>query len=532
MVQRERNRLYPPSTELDAVGDGSQQWSRRRFLKELSMGAGALCAATVVPRALAAAPRSSPAGRRVLVIGAGLAGLTAAWELDQKGYDVVVLEAQMRPGGRVLTLREGFSPGLSAEAGAMVFSDSYRHLLRYVKIFHVPYKSLATASSQSGSALYYLRGKLLRARADGSVDWPYDLTAEERKLGQNGILHKYLLSALDGTGDPTKSYSLPDWVRPYDHETLFELVAKRGASQGAQELIRHAFWFADARNQDSAAASLLADLSLFYRGQTAYGFPEGSDTLPLAFASRLRKRIRYGAEAVRIEQRRERVEIVVKAGGTLDRLTADRVVCAIPFSVLRHIEVDPPFSPDKREVVTGLEYHPVTRVYLQVRRRFWESQGVKGGAMTDLPIGQVQEQPIFRTAKAGDRAILEAHARNHNALTLDGKGKDGRLRFVLAEMGKVHPGVDKYYEKGLSKSWQDDPWARGAYASFLPGQMTGWLPRIVRPEGRIHFAGEHTSIFPGTMEAAIESGVRAAREIEEALQPNIGMPSRSVSGFA
>jgi monoamine oxidase len=99
---------------------------------------------------------------------------------------------------------------------------------------------------------------------------------------------------------------------------------------------------------------------------------------------------------------------------------------------------------------------------------------------------------------------------------LDDLAEEDRLRFTLAEMEKVHPGAGRYYEGGQSKSWQDDPWERGAYASFRVGQMTAWLPRIVRPEGRIHFAGEHTSIFPATIEGAIESGVRAAGEIEEA----------------
>jgi len=456
--------------------------------------------------------------KRVLVLGAGLAGLTAAWELGQAGHDVLVIEAQTRPGGRVLTLREGFSPGLSAEAGAMAFSDSCRYLLHYVQLFQIPYEPLATAAIRSASEIpiYHLRGKLLRAREDGTVDWPFDLTAEERALGQTGILRKYILSALEGASDPTLSYTLPDWVRPYDQKTLLELAAERGASGGARELIRSTFWFANARNQDSAAACLLSDLSLFYRGQEVYGFPEGADALPQAFASRLRDRIRYGAEVTRIEQHSQHAEIVVKAGDVLERLTADRVVCAIPFSVLRHIEIAPPFSPPKREVISGLEYLAVTRVFLQVRQRFWENESVTGGAMTDLPIGQVQEHPIVLTGEEGRRALLEAHVRGATAPAIDAMAEDDRLRFILAEMQKVHPGVRRQYEGGRSKSWQDDTWARGAYASFRAGQMTNWLPEIVRAEGRIHFAGEHTSIFSATMEGAIESGVRAAREIEEA----------------
>jgi len=485
---------------------------RRRFL-----GTGAAAAAGLVLSSGAAFPVGK-SGKRVVVLGAGLAGLTAAWELDQAGHEVVVVEAQARPGGRVRTLREGFSPGLSAEAGAMSFSDSYQHLLHYVRLFQVPYASLATAAVRSASisTLYHLRGKRLRLPPGGTVDWPFDLTAEERALGPGGILGKYLLPVLDAADAPAPPAALPDWVRPYDRKTLLQLAGERGASRGARELIRTTAWFADARDGESAAATLLSDLSLFYRGQTAYGFPGGSDALPLAFASRLRGQLQYGTEVVRIEHGGERVQIVVRSRDRLDRLTADRVVCALPFSVLRRVEVSPPFSASKDEVVSGLEYRPVTRVYLQVRRRFWASEGVSGGAMTDLPIGQVQEHPILPIGTEGERALLEAHARGDAAVALDAMSEDQRLRFVLAEMEKVHPHVGEYFEAGQSKSWQDDPWARGAYTSFRPGQMAAWLPASARPEGRIHFAGEHTSVFPATMEGAIASGVRAAREIDEA----------------
>jgi monoamine oxidase len=116
--------------------------------------------------------------QKVIIVGAGLAGLTAAWELDQAGYEVVVIEAQRPPGGRVLTLREGFTPGISAEAGAMSFSDSYRNLLYYARLFQIPYQPLATAAVRSAgqSDLYHLRGKRIRAGADGMVDWSFDLT--------------------------------------------------------------------------------------------------------------------------------------------------------------------------------------------------------------------------------------------------------------------------------------------------------------------------------------------------------------------
>lgn len=91
-----------------------------------------------------------------------------------------------------------------------------------------------------------------------------------------------------------------------------------------------------------------------------------------------------------------------------------------------------------------------------------------------------------------------------------------RIRFTLEHMEKVYPGIRQNFEGGTSKCWDEDEWARGDYAWFKPGQMTSLLPHIARPEGRVHFAGEHTSPWTGWMQGALESGIRAAREVNEA----------------
>ena len=90
-----------------------------------------------------------------------------------------------------------------------------------------------------------------------------------------------------------------------------------------------------------------------------------------------------------------------------------------------------------------------------------------------------------------------------------------RIEFALEEMQRVYPGIREHFELGASKSWDDDPWARGGYCWFKPGQMAALLPHSARPEGRVHFAGEHTSTWPQWMQGALESGMRAAREVHE-----------------
>ena len=480
--------------------------NRRNFLKNSTAATTGL----LLPISLAASPKKT--SKKVVVLGAGLAGLTAAWELVQAGNEVIVVEARNRSGGRVLTLREGFTPGLTAEAGGMSFNDNYFNLLRYVKLFNIPYESLTAPAirSPAGNTVYHLRGKRIVPN-NGKIDWPYDLKPEER---EGSITDKYIQPLLNSVNDVSISDSLYDWARSMDNKTLLQLVAERGASAGAQEIIRVTTWYSDRDGRASAAWNLLPVVQSI-GSKELYSFPGGVDNLSTAFTVRLGERIRFGAEVVSIKNDSNSVEVIVNIAGKQESISADLVVCTIPFSVLQNIDISPSLSASKKEIIAGLYYTPTTRVFLEVKKRFWESNGENGSAMTDLPIGQVQKHPMIKTGREKDRAILEAHVRGLDALQVDKMSSDNRLTFALEQMKKVHPNISDYYEGGISKSWQLDPYSLGAYSLFLPGQITSWLPEIIRTEGRIHFAGEHTSIYSASMEGAIESGVRAAKEISE-----------------
>ena len=480
--------------------------NRRNFIKNSSIATTGL----LLPLGLSASAQKTK--KKVIVLGAGLAGLTAAWELVQAGHEVIVIEARNRSGGRVLTLREGFTSGLTAEAGAMSFNDNYFNLLRYVKLFNIPYESLKAPAIRSigGNTVYHLRGKRI-VPVNGKIDWPYELKPEER---EGSITNRYIQPLLEGVVDVSISNSLYNWSRSLDNKTLLQLVAENGASAGAQEIIRVTTWYCDRQGLSSAAANLLPVLQSA-KSKDVYSFPGGVDRLSSAFAIRLGERIHFNTEVVSIKNVPNNVEVTVTAAGKQESIRADRIVCTIPFSVLRNINISPSLSTFKKEIIAGLHYTPATRVFMEVKKRFWEDNGENGSAMTDLPIGQVQKHPMIKTGKEGERAILEGHARGQDALQLDKMSNDNRLKFTLEQMSKVHPDVSDYYEGGISKSWQLDPYSLGAYSLLLPGQITKWLPEIIRPEGCIHFAGEHTSIYAGSMEGAVESGARAAKEINE-----------------
>ena len=486
-------------------------WTRRTFLQRAALSLPALAA---FPRLAPAAdqepaPRTGPP-RKVIVVGAGLAGLAAAWELQQVGHEVTVLEAQNRAGGRVYTLRSPFSDGMYAEAGAVSFTKNFL-TSRYVDAFQVPTEPFRV---NQRAAVYHLRGKRLEVTPGQPADWPYDLKPEEKKAPFAQIPR--LFQAAEKM-DPFNPFFDLASLKEYDAVTLADYLKSQGASAEFVALLSSGVFFGYGWTTGSALHRLLSDAALAFAADgAALTIPGGMDQLPSAFAKALRERIWYGAPVSKIVQEPDKVRVVFRQAGAEQALEADRVIIAAPIPALRKIEITPALSAAKRQIFETLEYTPVTRVYLQMRRRFWEEAGRGGGAGTDLPIQTMSEQPFAQSALQGPRGVLESHMKGEQAARIAALDPDARIAFAIEEMEKVQPGLRQHVEGGTSYCWGDNPWAGGGYAWWKPGQLTAWVPELAKAEGRVHFAGDQTSAVPRTIEGALESGLRAFREIEKA----------------
>jgi monoamine oxidase len=399
--------------------------TRRQFLRRSAVAvAGAGLVRSPLGGRVTAEIVKGPA-KKVLVLGAGMAGLVAAYELTQLGHDVTVLEARTRPGGRVHTLREPFSDGLYAEEGAARIPDEHDLTLKYVKTFELPLEPFYPSRL---NAIRFDRGSRQEVPIDGFTD----------AMTQN--------YGADLGGKPERWHKIKG----------------------------------------------------------------GTDLLPRAFAKNLESKIVYGAPVVKLEQTASAARVVCLKGGASQTFVADSVLVTIPFSVLRNVEL-PALSPRKRDVIKRTQYDAVSRVYLQTRNRFWEERGLNGFAFTR---GAIEIwQPTWN--QPGPRGILMTYARPGEAERIRSMKESGRIEATLTQLDGIFTGLRGNFERGVTKCWTEDEWARGAWA-FVG--FSDFATAIV-PEGRVHFAGEHLSPWFSWMQGALQSGLRAVKEIDEAQYP-------------
>jgi len=408
--------------------------NRRQFIQRSAIAAAGV---SLAQSSAFASIAINSAPKKIVIIGAGMAGLVAGYELSQLGHDITILEAQTRAGGRVQTLRDPFSDGLYAEAGAARIPDDHDLTLKYVKLFGVPLEPMYPSR----------------------------------------------LSALRVAGDSRREVSM-----------------------------------------DAFADGLAEYFGPEFRGPTRFSKVKGgNDNLPKAFAQRLAAKISYGSPVVKIEQDAHGARVTFLDKGKPRTASADRILCTLPFSVLRNLELPADFSERRRGIIKNLEYASVSRVYLQAKKRSWEEKGLNGFALTSEAVEIWQ--PTWN--QPGARGILMTYNRPGQAERIAEMKESERISSTLTQMGSWFPGLTENFERGATKCWVEDEWARGAWSFVLPKDFE----TASSPAGRIHFAGEHLSPWPSWMQGALASGLRAVKEINEAAEVRSAALGRSLFAF-
>lgn len=441
--------------------------------------------------------------QRVIILGAGIAGLAAGLKLREFGHDVTILEARTWPGGRVHTLREPFADGLYAEAGAGRIPSTHALTLAYVQRYKL---DLDPFYPENGAEVFLWRGKRLVVPRGGEPDLNQlrlNFTARERAAGFGGLTKLYLESVRE------EIRALPEERWPYSgldryKQTSYgQFLRGQGASPDAIEYLTQGF--ADDSLLDYAHDAVSHAVPQLWK------IRGGNDLLPRAMAAELSSQIRYGAAVRRIERSATAVRVTYTSAQTQHTETADRVICTIPFTVLRDIEVAPVWSAPKAAAIRQLYMGAVARVFVQTRSRFWEQQGLNGFAAVDQPLELWS--PTYN--QAGSRGILMSYIYEDLAREYSALAPSAQIERSIELFDAVHPGVREHFETATTWSWQNEPYSRGAYLVTKPGQFE-LLEHAGTPDGRTHFAGEHTSPWPGWIQGALHSGLRAADEVNAA----------------
>ncbi len=442
----------------------------------------------------------------MLVAGAGLAGLTAAYDLAAMGATVTVIEARDRVGGRVWTIRDGFAGRQHAEAGGEMI-DGSQHEIRQL----AGDLGLTLSRILRGGFGYVRQG---RASSTGT---PSEISAVRPRLVNRGA----------AGGWDRLSARLEDLARRY------RLAEQRWDSPIAADLARRsvAQWLDDERADAELRATLMSlrgffladpeELSLLalvdqFAGSEQPGpgamfrIAGGNDRLPEALAARLGPRVQLGAELVAVSVRGRSVHATVKRGKTTSALTSDYLVLALPASVLRRVPITPALPTHQHQAIANLKYGRATKTLLQFSRRFWRAPGRPRAFGSPLPHGAIWEGNEEQAGRPGILTLLAGGTASDQTQLMVAKDGIGRFADGLAWLGSER--ADLIASRQIV--WEADPLARGGYAFFDPSFDPALREWLARPAGPLFFAGEHTSIrWQGYMNGAVESGRRAAAEI-------------------
>jgi monoamine oxidase len=427
----------------------------------------------------------------VLVAGAGLAGLTAARELERAGAEVTVVDARDRVGGRVHTLRNGFAGGQHAEAGADLIEEEQTQVLRLAKELNLE----AVRILRKGWGFYGTSKSGSRNVRD-AVD-TFERAAE--RLQPEIEAFRNAESRWDSAvARWLARQSVASWMQRarIDRELAAGIRGLRG------------FFLADPRT-----LSLLQLVEQFASGETPgasqmYRLRDGNDALASGLARALRNRVVLETVVRRVVQRGGRLRITVD-DGRLREIGVDYVVLALPASTLRDVRFSPSLPDEQRRAIATLRYGAATRMLLQFENRFWKRLGRPTAYGSDQPTGAVWDGNEHQARKPGILSLLAGASASRQARAIVAKGGWPALVKHLRWLGRPSQLL-----VATSYTWERDPWAKGGYAVFdstFDPTLRAWL---ARPFGRIVFAGEHTSAkWQGYMNGAIESGRRAAVEV-------------------
>jgi monoamine oxidase len=511
--------------------------TRRQLLAMIGMSAGSAAMYQAMSSLGFAADSSfkgptplsaAPAGASVLILGAGIAGMVAAYEMRKAGYRVQVLEYNSRAGGRNWTLRGGdryvelggtaqecrFDPGLYINPGPWRLSHHHRGMLHYCKVLGVALEPFIQTNYQA-----YIH----HAHAFGGAPQRYRIV----KADYQGYVAELLAKA-------THAKALDDTVSTEDQEKLLESLREWGALDRDYRYVK-GLTSSEVRGYDVAPGGGLSArpeysdpvrlsdvlgaglwqgmlLAENYDMQTTMFQPVGGmGVVGQAFARELGPLIRYNAKVIDIAQNERGVRVTYEdtaQANARQTAQADWCVCTIPLSILGQIpmQVGAPLA----DAIAAVPYAASAKVGLQFKRRFWEEdEQIYGGiTYTNLPISNIS-YPNYGFFSSGKGVLLGGYLFGLDAAKFTSLSPEERIAQAVEQGSQIHPQYRAEFENGISVAWHRSPFTLGCFGMWTEAARAQHYDNLCAIDGRIVIAGEHASYMPAWQEGALTSAVDA-----------------------
>jgi monoamine oxidase len=492
----------PPVRELVEI-------SRRRFIAASAAAAGL----TMVPSCRQNGVKPDATGPRIAIVGAGIAGLNCAYKLKQAGLRAEVFEGSKRVGGRMFSGKDVLAPGLVTELGGEFIDSGHQDMMDLCKEFGLQLWDVESLDAKLKKEAFFFDGKHYTEAEVVEAFRPLapKIQADAESLG-------------DGP-----DYENPGNAGPLDRTSIAAYLDRLGASGWLRKLLDVAFvteYGLETGDQSSLnfITMISTDVSEgkfepFGESDERYKVEGGNQRVCLELSARVREQIRFEQRLEAVWSRGSGFALTFKGPqGTSTDVQADFVVLAIPFTLLRAVDVRVEMPDFKKKAIAELGYGNNSKVMVGMKQRVWNAAGFRGNIFSDEPFQLAWDSSMCQPGAAGG---MTCYSGGNRALEVGGGTPDEQAARLAGGLDKAWPGFKAAMSgKNARMHWPTYPFSKAAYACYRPGQWTTICGAEGAPVGNLLFAGEHCSgDFQGFMNGGAETGRVAAEALLALVRP-------------